>query len=75
VRRRPVMMAVYKLPPRTNCNACDKLSCFVFANKLVAGQLQLRDCPVLSEAQYSEQQVQLADMLGDEMPAIGRREA
>lgn len=73
-RRRPGLMEVYKLLPRTNCKACGQVSCFVFANKLVTGQVGVQDCPVLREPQYAEQQAQLADMLGDELPAIGRRE-
>ncbi len=75
VRRRPGLMEVYKLLPRSNCKACDEVSCFVFANKLVAGHVRLQDCPLLSEPPYAEQQAQLAGMLGDEMPALGRREA
>ena len=74
VRCRPGMMEVYKLLPRTNCKACGQPSCFVFANKLVTGQVRLQDCPELGQACYAEQQAQLADILGDEMPAIGRRE-
>jgi len=74
VRRRPGMMEVYKLLPRTNCKACVEASCFVFANKLVAGQVRLHDCPLLREAQYEEQQAQLADLLAIDLPAIGRRE-
>lgn len=74
VRRRPGMMVVYKLLPRTNCKACAEASCFVFANKLVAGQVRLHDCPLLSEAQYEDQQAQLADLLAIDLPAIGRRE-
>lgn len=74
VRRRPGLMDVYKLLPRTNCKACGEASCFVFANKLVAGHVRLQDCPALSEPQYAEQQAQLADLFADEMPAIGRRE-
>jgi len=72
--QRPGLMDVYKLLPRTNCKACGEVSCFVFANKLVAGHVRLQDCPVLSEPQYAEQQAQLADRLGEEIPAIGRRE-
>ncbi len=74
VRRRPGMMEVYKLLPRTNCRACGEASCFVFTNKLVAGHVRLQDCPVLNEVQYAEQQAQLADMLAVDLPAIGRRE-
>ncbi len=72
--QRPGLMDVYKLLPRTNCKACGEASCFVFANKLVAGHVRLQVCPVLSEPQYAEQQAHLADRLGEEMPAIGRRE-
>ena len=69
-----IYMEIYKLLPRTNCKACGEISCFVFANKLVAAQVRLQDCPVLNEAQYTKQQAQLVDLLGSEMPAIGRRE-
>lgn len=68
-------MEVYKLLPRTNCKACGEVSCFVFANKLVASQVRLQDCPALSEAQYAEQRAQLADMLAVDLPAIGQQEA
>jgi ArsR family metal-binding transcriptional regulator len=70
--QRPGLMDVYKLLPRTNCKACGEASCFVFANKLVAGHVGLQDCLVLSELQHAEQQAQLADRLGEDMPAIGR---
>lgn len=73
--RRPGLMEVYRLLPRTNCKSCGEGSCFVFANKVVAGHVRLQDCPVLSEPQYAEQQVQLADMLAVDLPAIGRRDA
>lgn len=42
---------------------------------LVAGHVQLQDCPVLNEPQYAEQQAHLADLLAVDLPAIGRREA
>jgi ArsR family metal-binding transcriptional regulator len=75
VRRRPGMMEVYKLLPRTNCKACGEASCFVFANKLVAGHVQLQECPLLNELQYAEQQAHLAYLLAVDLPAVGRREA
>ena len=75
VRRRPGMMEIYRLLPRTPCKTCGEASCFVFANKLVAGLVRLQDCPVLNEAQHAEQQAQLADLLAVDLPAIGRREA
>lgn len=72
VRRRPTMMEVYKLLPRSNCKGCGEASCFVFANKLVAGQVDLRSCPVLNEAECAEQQARLATLLAVDLPAIGR---
>lgn len=72
VRRRPGPMDVYKLLPRTNCRACGEASCFVFASKLVVGQMRLENCLVLNDPQHAEQQAQLRDMLGGKMPAIGR---
>lgn len=72
--QRPGLMDVYKLLPRTNCKACGEPSCFVFANRLIAGHVRLQDCPVLSGPPYAEQQARLADALGEDMPAIGRRE-
>lgn len=75
IRRRPGMMEIYKLLPRTNCKACGEASCFVFANKLVAGQVQLLSCPVLNEPQYADLQMKLADLLAVDLPAIGRWKA
>jgi ArsR family metal-binding transcriptional regulator len=75
VRRRPSLMEVYKLLPRTNCKACGEGSCFIFANKLVAGHVELQDCPVLNEPQYAKQQVHLADLLAVDLPTIGQRAA
>ena len=73
--QRPGLMDVYKLLPRTNCKACGEASCFVFANKLIAGHLRLQGCPVLSQPEYAEQQACLADRLGEDLPAIGQRES
>lgn len=72
VRRRPTMMEVYKLLPRSNCKECGEASCFVFANKLVAGHIELLSCPVLNELECREQRAQLAALLAVDLPAIGR---
>jgi ArsR family metal-binding transcriptional regulator len=74
-RRRSGPMDVYKLLPRTNCKACGEASCFIFASKLVVGQMRLENCPLLNDPQQTEQLAQLEDMLGTEIPAIGRRGA
>lgn len=69
--RRPSPLEVYKLLPHTNCKACGEATCFVFANKLVAGHVTLDACTALQEPQYAAQLSQLADMLAVDMPAIG----
>ena len=70
MRKRPGPMEVYKLLPRTNCRACGQPTCFVFAGKLVVGQAELAECPVLREPQYTPQLAQLADRLGVEVNLI-----
>jgi ArsR family metal-binding transcriptional regulator len=45
--RRPGMMEVFKRLPRSNCGVCGEVSCYVFANKVAAGQVDLATCPEL----------------------------
>lgn len=71
VRRRPGFMEVYALLPRSNCRACGQPTCFVFATKLVAGQVRLEDCTPLQEARYAEQRAKLEAQFAWDMPAIG----
>ncbi len=72
VRRRPTGLEVYKLLPRTNCKACGEASCFAFANRLAAGQVQLEACrPLFEDPQYAQQREKLAAMLDVDLPAIG----
>jgi len=47
--QRPTTMAVYKLLPKTNCKACGEATCFTFALKLAASQVQVEGCPALFE--------------------------
>ena len=47
--QRPTPMAVYKLLPRTNCKACGEATCFTFALRLAASQVQVEGCPTLLE--------------------------
>ena len=74
VHRRPGPMDVYKLLPRTNCRACGQPTCFIFASKLVLGHVNLDDCPLLQEPQYHEQRERLAELLPEDMPAVGQSE-
>jgi ArsR family metal-binding transcriptional regulator len=74
MRRRPGPLEVYQLLPRTNCKDCGQPTCFVFASKLVMGQVALDACPILHEPEQAPQRAQLEERLKD-MPAIGRRES
>jgi ArsR family metal-binding transcriptional regulator len=47
--QRPTPMAIYKLLPRTNCKACGEPTCFTFALRLAASQVQVEGCPALFE--------------------------
>ena len=70
MRRRPTPMAVFQLLPQTNCKRCGEQTCFTFALKLIAGQHQLADCPILLEPEYKEKRQQLEQIVID-VPAIG----
>lgn len=72
VHQRPTSMALYQLLPRTNCKACGEATCFIFANKLVAGHRRLEECPVLEEPPYAQQRARLAELLDVDLPAIGK---
>jgi len=72
IRRRPTGVELYKLLPRTNCKACGEGSCFAFANKLAAGQVELEACkPLFEDPQYAQQREELAALLDVDLPAIG----
>jgi ArsR family metal-binding transcriptional regulator len=72
-RRRPTAMALYKLLPATNCRQCGQPSCWNFALKLAAAQLQPAACPPLGEPGYADRLAALEALLVP-MPAIGMRE-
>ncbi len=48
---------IYKLLPQTNCKECGFPTCLAFAMKLAAKQVELSDCPYVSE----ESKTQLAE--------------
>jgi len=66
-------MALYKLLPGTNCRACGQPSCWNFALKLAAAQVELTACTPLYEPAYAEKLAALQTLLVS-MPAIGRHE-
>jgi ArsR family metal-binding transcriptional regulator len=72
-RQRPTGMAVYKLLPGTNCRQCGQPTCWNFALKLVAAQVDLAACPPLREPTYVDRLASLEALLVP-MPAIGLRD-
>lgn len=42
-------LEIYKLLPKTNCKECGFPTCLAFAMKLAAKQVELKDCPYVSE--------------------------
>lgn len=64
-------LELYRLLPRTNCKICGESSCFTFALKLAAGQIDLQKCsPVCEEAEYKEQLAQLESLLKTKRPLL-----
>ena len=42
-------LQIYKLLPKTNCKECGFPTCLAFAMKLAAQQVELSDCPYVSD--------------------------
>ena len=63
-RKRLKALDVYKLLPGTNCKACGEPTCFVFANKLTTGQVEVELCaPLCTDDAYADKRGQLMAML------------
>jgi len=69
-RQRPTPMAIYQHLPHTNCKRCGSPTCFTFALRLAAAQVEVSDCPVLLEPERAEHLEAVRDMLV-EAPSIG----
>ncbi len=51
MRQRLKPMDVYKLLPATNCKVCGQPTCFTFALKITAGEVEIERCaPLLTDA-------------------------
>jgi ArsR family metal-binding transcriptional regulator len=63
-RKRLTAMQIYKLLPGTNCRECGERTCFIFANKVAAGQVEITACrPLCTDPAYAEQQQELLTLL------------
>lgn len=64
-------LELYRLLPKTNCKECGEGSCFSFALKLAAGQVELHKCaPVYTQEEYQDQRTQLEELLATKRPLL-----
>ena len=63
-RKRLQALEVYRSLPGLNCKECGESTCFVFANKLAVGQVEVELCtPLCIDPAYAGKQEQLMTML------------
>ncbi len=60
--RKPKVLDVFKLLPRTNCGECGVPTCMAYAAKLTEGKKSLQDCPALGTPECSDALTALQDM-------------
>jgi ArsR family metal-binding transcriptional regulator len=63
MRQRIKPMEVYRLLPATNCRDCGQPTCFTFALKVTAGELEPEQCPVLFTDPYRDRRDKLLTLL------------
>lgn len=63
-RKIPPALTIYSMLPKTNCQKCKEKSCMAFAARLHKMELELSDCPLLSEAAYSANLTKLETAFG-----------
>jgi ArsR family metal-binding transcriptional regulator len=64
-RCRPTPMAIFKLLPQTNCQACGEPTCFSFALKLIAAQQALEACPPLYDSRFADNLSALREIMAN----------
>ena len=69
-RQRPTPMAITQHLPLTNCRRCGSPTCFTFALRLAAAQLEVSECPLLLEPERAAHLEAVRGMLV-EAPSIG----
>jgi len=62
-RQRLKALEVYKLLPGTNCKSCGQPTCFVFAAKLAAGEVDVEKCAPRFTDAYAKKRENLLVML------------
>lgn len=52
-RKQPGLLQIYSFLPKKNCNKCGEQSCMAFAAKLSKFDVEIDDCLLLKEQEYS----------------------
>ncbi len=47
--KRPVLIEVLKLLPKTNCRECGEKTCMVFASRVIDGSIDQDGCPLITQ--------------------------
>ncbi len=63
MRQRLKPMDVYKLLPATNCKACGQPTCFTFALKVTASEIEIEQCAPLFTNAFREKREKLMALL------------
>lgn len=64
-------LEIFRSLPRTNCKVCGESTCFNFALKLAAGQVQLEQCtPLYDDPAFEEQKSRLDALLSAKWPTL-----
>lgn len=61
-RQNPSAVEVYRYLPKTNCRACDEMTCLSFAVKMIEGQKKLSECSDILKKEHIENQGILSEM-------------
>lgn len=69
-RHRPTPMAIFQRLPQTNCKGCGSPTCFTFALRIAAAQVEIEVCPVLFEPGQAANLAALRSIVID-APSIG----
>ena len=60
--KKPQVLEVFKLLPRTNCGQCGVPTCMAYAAKLTERKKTLEDCPSMGDAECAEKLVAMRNM-------------
>ncbi len=64
-RPMPRPLDIFKLLPGKNCKECGEATCMAFALKLINDEVELNQCPLLSEKEFEANRLKLKQFFPD----------